>query len=312
MSLPPTHRRAPFLEQVAKTNFQKGAIHNMDKDLTTNENNQPPASGSPDDTEKNSSMDLLTKLKRWFVFVIAGIIGFLGFQHAFGGVWLSLLPWTEPTHHLVIDMTVLYYFGAAAVLIVLERVTKFSISSSGISADIAELKQDVKNVKESQKETLLVAEGGVGGKGSAVRDPVLPATPVINKALAEAPADSGSKTPFNPDDPLKGKFNGVATHNGRTLSATVFPAKSSPGYFRVNLLVQSESGATPLVGTVKFFLHPTFRPPLRTVKARDGKAKLELLSYGAFTVLAEADNEETRLELDLAEDKRFPLEFRQN
>ena len=47
-------------------------------------------------------------------------------------------------------------------------------------------------------------------------------------------------------------------------------------------------------------------------KFKNGKAiEEEILSYGAFTVGVITDNGKTMLELDLAEDKSFPKEFRE-
>jgi hypothetical protein len=245
---------------------------------------------------------LLIVLKKWFVFLLAAVIAFLGFQHAFGGVWLALLPSSEPLHRLVADTTVLYYFGTAALLLALERVTKFTLNKDGISAELAELRAEVKGVQDTQTETLLVAEGGIG-KGS----------PKLSAGMeAFSTLEGTTEPPVDPDDPLKGRFGGKSADNGRRLSATVTPSKMRSGYFKVNLLVESLPGEPTLEGSVKFYLHPTFSPPQRTVTAVNGKARLELLSYGAFTVLAEADGGSSRLELDLAQDLLFPAEFREN
>ncbi len=51
--------------------------------------------------------------------------------------------------------------------------------------------------------------------------------------------------------------------------------------------------------------------PIRVVHAKDGVARLELLTYGAFTVGAIADDGATLLELDLSADPRFPKKLRE-
>jgi hypothetical protein len=64
--------------------------------------------------------------------------------------------------------------------------------------------------------------------------------------------------------------------------------------------VVSTDPARPLAGDVVFHLHPTFGPFSRyTVKAKGGVAEDIFVSYGAFTVGAEADGGATCLELDL-------------
>lgn len=63
-------------------------------------------------------------------------------------------------------------------------------------------------------------------------------------------------------------------------------------------------------GSVKFHLHPTFRPPVREVDVVDGQATLRLTAFGAFTVGVETDGGSNSLELDLALDPSFPELFR--
>jgi hypothetical protein len=100
-------------------------------------------------------------------------------------------------------------------------------------------------------------------------------------------------------DPFAGFANGRSEANNRRLTATITPAAA--GQSRVQLAVTSTDPANhPLTGEVRFHLHPTFVPPDRDVQVDDGVATLEILSWGVFTVGAEADNGTTKLELDLA------------
>jgi MinD-like ATPase involved in chromosome partitioning or flagellar assembly len=128
----------------------------------------------------------------------------------------------------------------------------------------------------------------------------------LRGAIEEAARDpKRRRSVANPDDPQKGRWGGSASQSGRTLSAEV--SKVSDDWFNVVLKVTGHE----LKGDVTFYLHPTFQPNTLTVKPDDGVAKLEMQSFGAFTVGAVADQGSTFLELDLAEDRKFPQTFRE-
>jgi MinD-like ATPase involved in chromosome partitioning or flagellar assembly len=113
----------------------------------------------------------------------------------------------------------------------------------------------------------------------------------------------------DPDDPQKGQWGGKSQDRDRSLSATV--RQVSERWFEVVLSVTTPNGA-PLRSPVTFHLHPTFKPPVREVVPVDGRATLTLGAWGAFTVGAETDGGQTRLELDLATAAGdFPDAFRQ-
>lgn len=107
------------------------------------------------------------------------------------------------------------------------------------------------------------------------------------------------------DDPHKGKFGGINSKDGVTLSASVTAADSTD-WFSVTLQV---NGAN-LEGEVTFYLHDTFVPATRVVSCENNAAKLDLWSYGAFTVGALIEPGGLRLELDLAELETAPKVFR--
>jgi hypothetical protein len=109
-------------------------------------------------------------------------------------------------------------------------------------------------------------------------------------------------------DPHKGRFGGKAESNSWKLSATVEP-EMTRSLYEVRLVVQSSRAPAPS-GEVVFHLHPTFPHPVKNVALKEGKAKLKLLAYGAFTVGAECDGGQTRLELDLSEGD-YPQAFRE-
>jgi hypothetical protein len=120
---------------------------------------------------------------------------------------------------------------------------------------------------------------------------------------------------INPEDPQKGRFGGKPELNGRRLSADVKPS-SFPKFYNVKLIVESTNpDDNPLNSDVIFYIHDSFNPSIFTYTksefTADGKViEDDILSYGAFTVGVITDNGQTLLELDLAEDKTFPAEFR--
>jgi hypothetical protein len=102
-------------------------------------------------------------------------------------------------------------------------------------------------------------------------------------------------------DTQHGKFGGRWEVNHRKLTATVSSlANGTLG--KLHIEVRSTDAARPLSGEVTFHLHETFKPEdVQTVPVNaEGVAQIELISWGAFTVGAEADGGGTKLELDLA------------
>ena len=112
-------------------------------------------------------------------------------------------------------------------------------------------------------------------------------------------------------DQQKGRFGGLHKRNGRKLSADV-KESSLPGYFDLTITVESTDATNPLNSEVLIYLHESFTPSTHTIQPGDnGKAIDRFKSYGAFTVGVVTDNGQTLLELDLAEQKQFPKEFRE-
>jgi hypothetical protein len=72
----------------------------------------------------------------------------------------------------------------------------------------------------------------------------------------------------------------------------------------------SATEGPPLEDEVVFHLHPTFTKNVVHVPAKNGRARLSLGGWGAFTVGAEADGGRTTLELDLSKDESLPALFR--
>lgn len=111
-------------------------------------------------------------------------------------------------------------------------------------------------------------------------------------------------------DPQKGQWGGHPRRNDRELLAEIKPEPGEGDWYRIRLTVRSTNPAKPLTGAVRFHLHPTFDTPADVEVDASGVSQLELLAWGSFTVGAEADNGQTKLELDLAEVQDAPKQFR--
>lgn len=113
------------------------------------------------------------------------------------------------------------------------------------------------------------------------------------------------------NDPQKGRWGASYRSNDREVTARVVRSSLLPELFNIHLEVFSTNQRNPLKGQVVFHLHPTFFNPERTVKVQNGRAELDLVAYGSFTVGVECDNRRTTLELDLAELEGVPQDFKE-
>jgi hypothetical protein len=134
----------------------------------------------------------------------------------------------------------------------------------------------------------------------------------VKSAREERPVETKTKKLLrkgDPDDPQK--RGGPAEDNGRILTAAVEPIGG--GWYLLTLRVQRLPGSAPLVGPVRFHLHPTFEQQVQSGQRQsDGSYLLELPTYGAFTVAATMKGPTTRLELDLSLDPNLPRQFRES
>jgi hypothetical protein len=117
----------------------------------------------------------------------------------------------------------------------------------------------------------------------------------------------------NPDnsDPEKGRWGGKSASNDRLITAKVQQTTWNSNYYEILMEVISTNNSKPLIGNVIFHLHPTFANSTMEVTPINGIAKLRLISWGAFTVGVETDNQANQLELDLAELPDAPQRFRE-
>jgi hypothetical protein len=218
-----------------------------------------------------------------------------------------------------VDEMTLKFFATAAVIILVRELLPMLGSFTSIKvASVFELERKVneteQKVDETQKQLDKVHPQVVEANANASA-----ATSAITMGVGKKPIKAvigGTRrtegAPVNEDDPQKGKWGGEPVRGGRNLSATVKPLPGDNDFFRVRLEVTSIDESKPLTGKVYFHLHDTFDDPDPVVNVKNGKAVLNLVSYGAFTAGAEADNGQTKLELDLAKLEDAPQKFKEN
>ena len=136
-------------------------------------------------------------------------------------------------------------------------------------------------------------------------------------ALGVAPTQIQADTDASMDvwdsDPHAGKFGGKPSGNHRQLSAEITPLLPGETTCKIKLQVTSTDPLEPLTGTVTFYLHPTYTEDQITVPVdTNGTATLIIHADAPFTVGASADNNQTRLELDLSKVPGGTREFYEN
>lgn len=108
----------------------------------------------------------------------------------------------------------------------------------------------------------------------------------------------------NVNDPWKDVFGRSTRANGREVIASINRATERVG--RVELVVKAIDGEKPLEGEVWFFLHDTFDEPVVKRSADSGIASISFTAWRAFTIGIMADEGETMLELNLANQPGAP------
>ena len=180
-----------------------------------------------------------------------------------------------------------------------DRPGEISITKDGLT-----IKEYVdKKVEEKQNETIsMIAETGIG---KTVVKPGLEDDERF-KELKDNVSSQHEKTRFHneepeDDDPLQKTWEGKPDDKNRRIRAIVKPIPNTKLY-KIKLVVESTSKNDPLKGKVWFHLHPTFADPNPVADVVDGKAELNLISYGSFTLGAETDDKTRKLKLNLATD----------
>lgn len=101
-------------------------------------------------------------------------------------------------------------------------------------------------------------------------------------------------------DPCKGVFGGKSRNAGYEITSKVYRS-SDPYWYQIFLHVRSTRRSSPLRGTLRMYLHPTFPEPVLKLKATGRAVSRKLWAWGAFTVGVYLEEQKVTLELDLAE-----------
>jgi hypothetical protein len=210
-----------------------------------------------------------------------------------------------------------------AVFILLMRgqaIRTVKIGRDGIQFDVGEVLAKVRKaeqVADSARQIALQQITPGGGKSAAAGAELLVEGADGREALRaiDRQSDGWDHPRLTPgdapaNDPQKNQWGGEDTRNGRRLTATV--RDSGGDLYEVQLVVEAVGSAAPVTADTRFHLHDTFPRQVRTVRPKDGRARLSLIAWGAFTVGAEVEGEpDTFLELDLADPRYgFPERFR--
>jgi hypothetical protein len=121
-----------------------------------------------------------------------------------------------------------------------------------------------------------------------------------------------SKLPpiINAEDPQKGRFGGKFHVNGRILYVNYSKSNRSE-FLNLTIKVATDNKENKLQGNVYLFLHNSFPKSIIKLEAESKtEVSYNILAYGAFTIGAVTDEGKTMLELDIAEQRDFPEDFR--
>lgn len=197
-----------------------------------------------------------------------------------------------------LDETTLIYLAVAGTLLLLRRVSTLSFGSYKVEFEkIRQAAEEAKTAARIAEDAAIYGIGPQPGSGPA----------------GVAPASLEQVAPGeDPEDPWKGRFGGRSEAEGRRLRATVSAIPGRQDRYVIHLVAESTApGRNPLSGSVQFYLHPNLANNTPVVPVGpNGKAELHLAAWGAFTVGAVTDDGTVRLELDLAEARDVPEEFR--
>jgi hypothetical protein len=178
-----------------------------------------------------------------------------------------------------------------------EKVLQIAKSAEKAAEEAKREARETKASAEQMKKVTLATKDaiqyGIKEDDSAKAVPAAVSVPNLDLATVEA----ALKT----DDPWKGRFGSKAQANGRELSAELTRLTELGDTAAISLRVVSTDPLRPLTGTVQFFIHQSFGKYDPIVPVIEGKAVLNLTSWGAFTVGAVCDDGATKLELDLSQ-----------
>lgn len=203
------------------------------------------------------------------------------------------------------DRTTLFYVLSAVALLFLDRLEAFKAGDYEIKFRALEAKAEriEKKATEAKEIGVRAERAAIGpGKGPARAEAVQ-----HRSSETRVAADVYPKPISDRFDQQKNRFGGEPVRNGRRLAASVRRLDDSEDWFEVRMWVEALPGAPALSGAIQFFLHESFRRDDVMVNVgSNGRAELQVVAYGAFTIGALADNGGTPLELDLADPALVP------
>ena len=201
-------------------------------------------------------------------------------------------------------VTILYFTILGFITLYLWTRLYFTKKINQLEIDLnQDLKDEFAGLKKVNNEIQEKLTDAGGGKNTSSDE--------IMKMKEEGLSKTNVNAEEYTDDPQKGKWGKLPIANDRKMTATIV-SSHIPNFYEVTLTVMSTNADKPLKGYVNFHLHNTFRNPNPIIAVEDNKAVLRLkMVYGAFTVGAEADNGQTKLELDLAELPDAPQDFKE-
>jgi len=206
-----------------------------------------------------------------------------------GGLMVGIGIWLVQSHSDA-SAAVIGLIGFGAFIIAFPALPAFNLSAT---------KNGIVVSKLADRVTMVERQARANQSGISQLTEVLPDPPPLTKPQKGERLEL-AKDAVDPDDPQRHQWGGSPEANGRRISALVTPLNRKNTWAKSVITVRAAFGAPALSGSVTFHLHPTLDPPVQTAEVRDGEATLEIYSYGAFTVGAEADGGKTRLELDLS------------
>lgn len=242
---------------------------------------------NPEESNKSNYLrnDNLIQVSDWLTKIIVGL-GLANLHKvptylALLGSGLGVLFYDKETGSIISQVIVVYFLISGFLFGYLWTNIQYIPILTEVDSDIQEI------LNESlRRYSIALEKGNVQSKGT-------------DTAKLEAMKDV-AKFAFVSDDPQKNQWGGKSELNDRKITATVVETLFRKGWFEINLTVESTSSRNLLENIVTFHLHNTFSPDVKKITPVDGKAKLQLFAYGAFTVGVEIQNEETKLELDLS------------
>lgn len=205
-----------------------------------------------------------------------------------------LISWQITTMIIVLILRKNFVLFLQAITDKVKRPGEFTVTRNGFS--ISEyIDKEIEKGKNEVISTLYNSEKKIIFSGSE-----------LQKSSFKTKIDE--KPPHNIDpnsDPIKFSPDWInvpgPVANKRKIEAKVSELGGGK-YFKIKITVSSTDPTDPLVGKVKFYLHPTFVNANPEVTVIDGKAVLNLVTYGSFTFGVVTDNGTRKVKMDLAED----------